>query len=347
MQEAPMINDKTQLKSNSSIFFIMISAVIIALIISTITGRYEISLTNIYQWLYTKLYNVDLGVYTQIDTIILNIRLPRILASMLVGSSLALAGTVFQSIFRNPMVSPCLLGASHGAGFGAAIAILLALNYWVVQLSSFLFGIIAVMLTYTLSHSLSKKRDPLLMLVLSGIVVGSIFTSLISLTKYAADPEDTLPVITFWLMGNLSSVQMQDVAFLLFPIIIGMVPIIIFRNKLNILSFGDEEALSLGINVKKVRLLFIICSTIITAASVSICGIIGWVGLVIPHIARMLVGSNHNKLVPASIFLGALYLMLVDDLSRTLFSVEIPLGILTSLIGAPFFIFLLFQKKRN
>ena len=341
-----MLKKNIEKKTTPLFFPLILATLTLAMIFSMMTGRCEITLSEVLGWLNAKLLDHPLNEYRQIDTILLNIRLPRILASMLVGSSLALAGTVYQSIFRNPMVSPCLLGASHGAGFGAALGILLACSHWMVQLSSFFFGITAVMIAYTLSNALGKRRDSVLMLVLSGIVVGSIFTSLISLTKYAADPEDTLPMITFWLMGSLTAVQMPDVYFLLIPLTIGILPMVLLRNKLNIMAFGDEEALSLGIDVTKVRLLFIICATIITAASVSICGIIGWVGLVIPHITRMLVGSNHNKLVPGAIFLGALYLMLVDDLSRTLFSVEIPLGIVTSLVGGPFFIFLLFRKER-
>lgn len=341
-----MVTPDAETNSTWVLFSLLSVTLLIVLFFSIVTGRYIISPADIWGWVHCRIFSDPMGQYQQIDTIFLNIRLPRICASMLVGSSLALAGAVFQSIFRNPMVSPCLLGAAHGSGFGAAVAILLSLNYWVVQLSSFLFGITAVMITYTLSNALGKKRDSVLMLVLSGIVIGSIFSSLISLTKYVADPEDTLPVITFWLMGSLSSVQMKDVLVLLIPLFVGTVPLVLLRNKLNILAFGDEEALSLGVDVKKARLLFIVCSTIITAASVSICGIIGWVGLVIPHITRMLMGSNHNRLIPGTIFLGAIYLMLVDDLSRSLFSVEIPLGIVTSLIGAPFFIFLLFRKGR-
>ncbi len=330
-----------------SLFYPFMLLVLLAAIFFSIgIGRYGISPSEIWEWFYSTIQADQDSGYAKINTIILNIRLPRILASMFVGASLALAGAVFQGIFRNPMVSPCLLGAAHGAGFGAALAILCSLSYWVVQLNAFLFGLIAVTVCYLLSSALGKRRDSVLMLVLSGIVIGSIFTSLISLTKYAADPEDSLPVITFWLMGSLSQVQMLDVYVLMIPVLIGVIPILLLRNKLNIMAFGDEEALSLGVDVKRMRLIFIICSTIITAASVSVCGIIGWVGLVIPHITRMLVGSNHGRMIPATVLVGALYLVVVDDISRSLFSVEIPLGIVTSLIGAPFFIFLLFRKRR-
>ncbi len=327
--------------------FTMFMIILICLfVISVLIGRYSIKFTDFINLLILKTTNQPVGAYKEINTIVFNVRLPRIMASILIGSSLAVSGTVFQSVFRNPMVSADVLGAANGAGFGAAIGILLSLGFWGVQISSFIFGILAVMITYTLSIALKKNGDPILMLVLAGIVIGSIFSSLISLTKYIADPNDTLPAITFWLMGSLSSIKIGDVLLLIIPVLLGIIPIIIFRNKLNILAFGDEEAQSLGIDVQKVRLLFIICSTIITASSVSLCGMVGWVGLIIPHISRSLVGTNHNVLIPASILTGAIYLMLVDDLSRTLFSVEVPLGIITSLIGAPFFIYLLFQKRR-
>lgn len=328
-----------------SVFLILIIALIVLFGASFFIGRYTIDIHKLLDLFVLKIKNKPFNQYEELNTIIFSIRLPRIFASLLIGSSLAVSGTVFQSIFRNPMVSPDVLGAANGAGFGAAIGILLSVGFWGVQISSFIFGILAVLITYSLSIALAKKGDPVLMLVLAGIVIGSIFSSLISLTKYVADPNETLPTITFWLMGSLTSVKAKEVLLLTIPVSAGLIPLFIFRNKLNIMAFGDEEAQSLGINVKKTRLLFIVCATIITATSVSLCGMVGWVGLIIPHITRALVGTNHKTLIPASILIGAIYLMVVDDLARTLFSVEIPLGIITSLIGAPFFIYLLFQKK--
>jgi len=315
-------------------------------VISILVGRYNIIFSDFIQLMIRKCLKQPVDPYGELNTIVFGIRLPRVLASLFIGSSLAVSGTVFQSIFRNPMVSPDVLGAANGAGFGAAAGILLSFGFWGVQLSSFSFGMLAVMITYALSVALGKNGDPILMLILSGMVIGSIFSSLIALTKYVADPNETLPVITFWLMGSLTSVKMHDVLMLIIPVVTGTVPIMILRNKLNILAFGDEEASSMGVDVKRVRLLLIACATVITAASVSVCGIVGWVGLIIPHITRALVGTNHNVLIPAAALIGAAYLMAVDDLSRTLFSVEIPLGIITSLIGAPFFIYLLFQRRR-
>lgn len=334
------------MKSNKKFFLIFILILVSVFILSVLIGRYHIKFSDFIQLVILKYRKAPIEQYQELNTIIFSIRLPRILASLLIGSSLAVSGTVFQSVFKNPMVSPDVLGAANGAGFGAAAGILFSFSFWGVQFSSFGFGLIAVMITYLLSAALGKNGDPTLMLILTGLVVGSIFSSLIALTKYIADPNDTLPVITFWLMGSLTSVKINDVLLLSIPVLIGTGPILIFRNKLNILAFGDDEARSMGVDVKKMRLLLIVCSTVITAASVSVCGMVGWVGLIIPHITRALVGTNHNVLIPAAVLIGATYLMAVDDLSRTLFSVEIPLGIVTSLIGAPFFLYLLFQRRR-
>lgn len=238
-------------KNRYGIFIILVFILILLFFVSLVIGRYNIKISELFYLLKLKFQNRPLDKYEQLDTIIFNIRLPRILASILIGSSLAVSGTVFQSIFRNPMVSPDVLGAANGAGFGAALGILLSFEFWGIQISSFAFGIFAVLVTYSLSIALSKKGDAVLMLVLAGIVIGSIFSSLISLTKYIADPDGVLPTITFWLMGSLTSVAFSDVLLLIIPISIGTIPLVIFKNKLNIMAFGDEEAQSLGLNVKK------------------------------------------------------------------------------------------------
>ncbi|WP_245570878.1 FecCD family ABC transporter permease [Anaerovorax odorimutans] len=319
---------------------------ILIFIFSLTFGRYFIKISDLINLMAIRLNNKPLGDYEVINTVIFNMRLPRIIAALLIGGALSVSGTVYQSIFKNPMVSPGILGVSNGAGFGAAVGILLSFGSIGVQFTSFIFGICAVMITYLLSSALSKKiGDSILMLILSGMVIGTIFSSLISLTKYVADPDDALPAITFWLMGSLTSITMKDNLIISIPIILGTLPLVMFRNKLNILAFGDEEAQALGENTERVRLLFIICSTLITSAAISVSGIIGWVGLIIPHITRIIIGPNNNLLIPTSIAIGASYLMIVDDVARTICSIEIPLGILTSLIGAPFFLYLLFHKK--
>ncbi len=299
--------------------------------------------------------SLSLGRYTfsgdetmaQLKTIFIDIRLPRILAAFMVGGTLSLTGAAYQGMFRNPMVSPSILGVSAGAGFGAALAILLALgNFW-VQAFSFIFGITAVIAVYIISLSTGKKHDKCLTLILSGMIVATVFTALISILKYVADPYDALPSIVYWLMGGLSDIEMGDLTYIACITIPGLLILSLSGWKLDILSFGDEEAKTMGINVEHLRLLVITIATLMTASAVSISGIIGWVGLLIPHIARMLMGPKNAILLPASFLIGGSFLMIIDDFSRSISSMEIPLGITTSLIGAPFFIFILMKTSKN
>jgi len=271
--------------------------------------------------------------------VIFEIRLPRIMAAMLVGAGLAISGASFQGLFRNPLISPQILGVTSGAGFGAAIAILIWNNSFIIQLSALLFGLFAVAMTYGISKMV--KGTSTLVLVLAGMAVGAFLSALISLTKYVADPYEKLPAIVFWLMGSLSSVSNKDVLMVSLPILIGMIILLLIRWKINILAMGDEEASSLGIDTKRLTAIIVICCTIVTASSVCLSGIIGWVGLIIPHIGRMLVGPDHKALLPACVSIGAFYLLLVDNCARTLIASEIPLGILTAIVGAPFFVYLL------
>ncbi len=316
-------------------------------LLSLLIGRYFISIGQLASLIALKLHHQPLGDYAVIDTIIFNVRLPRILSALIIGGALSLSGTVYQSTFRNPMVSPGILGVANGAGFGAAVGILFSMSYFGIQSMAFLFGLIAVGLTYLISAFKKEDGNSILTLVLAGMVISTIFSSFISLTKYIADPDDKLPAITFWLMGSLASITMKEVLITLIPVVAGSIPLFLMRWKLNILAFGDEEAKSMGVNTSLVRLLIIICSTVITAAAIAISGIVGWVGLIIPHICRMISGPNHNTLVPLSVAVGAVYLLIVDDVARTLASIEIPLGIITSLIGAPFFIYLMYQKRKS
>ena len=231
------------------------------------------------------------------------------------------------------------MGVSSGAGFGAAIAILLSFSMIMIQITAFLFGLIAVVLTYYLSKKF--KGNKILMMVLGGIAIEALFSAFISCIKYLADPDSKLPEIVYWLMGSLSAINSNSILMIIGPTLIGFLILLLISWRINILSMGDDEASSLGINTEKMRLLVILSCTLLTAASVSISGIIGWVGLVIPHAARMIVGPDHRRLLPASISLGATFLLLVDNVCRTATSIEIPLGILTAVIGAPFFIYLL------
>ncbi len=269
------------------------------------------------------------------QTVVFQIRLPRVIAAMLVGGGLALAGASFQGLFRNPLVSPDILGVAAGAGFGAALGILLSGNPWVVQVSAFVFGIVAVAVTYGIGRIYHNSST--LVLVLAGIIVGSLFSALLALTKYVADPYDTLPAIVFWLMGSLSAVSNADIIAVAPPILLGSLCLFLIRWRINLLSVGEEEAQALGLDTKKMTVVLIVASTVVTASAVCISGIVGWVGLVVPHIGRMLVGPDFKKLIPVSAVLGGSFLLIVDDIARTLTATEIPLGILTALIGAPFF----------
>lgn len=340
-------NGSMSFKSKNYIIIILGILALLVFVISFTLGRYGIPLNELLNILLSKFINIDKNWSDTAETVLFSVRLPRVLAAMIIGSALSLSGATYQGLFKNPMVSPDLLGASAGAGFGAAVAILLSLNYIEVQISAFIFGIGAVMLTYIISTMIGRNNNAILVLVLTGMVVSTLFSSFISMIKYVADPNNKLPAITFWLMGGLSSISSNDVLILGIVVFCGALPLYLIRWRLNVLSFGEEEAKALGIDTFKTRILVIVCSTLMTAASVAIGGMIGWVGLIIPHFARLLVGPNYKFLIPASALIGSTYLLIVDDVARSIFSMEIPLGILTSLIGAPFFIFMLLKGKRG
>ncbi len=271
--------------------------------------------------------------------LVTRVRLPRIAAAMLIGANLAVTGATFQGIFRNPLVDSNILGVTSGAGFGAALMLLLVGDALEVQVSSFFFGLIAVMLAYFVSRLYHSA--PLLVLTLVGILIGSFFSSLTSLLKYVADPLDTLPAITYWLMGGLTDVTLDDIPALAAISLLGMVVLWGVRWRLNVLSMGDNEALALGLNPARLKLLIIVCSTLMTAMAVSVGGVIGWVGLVIPHAARTLVGPDHQRLIPATMALGAVFLLLIDTMSRTLLPAEVPLGVFTGVVGVPLLLVIL------
>ena len=314
---------------------------------SFMLGQYPISPSGVIDIIGARLFGYECSQPDMAQTIVWKVRLPRILAALLIGAALSVAGAVYQGLFKNPMVSPDILGASSGAGLGAAIAILLSLPYVFIQVNAFVFGIVAVGIAYFICQRVSRGKDAVLMLVLGGMIVSTLFSSFITLTKYVADPESKLPEITYWLMGGLSTVSLQDVLVLTVPLLIGALPLAVMRWQLNAMAFGDEEASAMGMNVKRLRAIFILCATLLTAASVSVAGMIGWIGLIIPHMARFIVGPNNMVLLPMASLVGASFLLLVDNVARLLFTVEIPLGILTSIIGAPFFFYLLIKRKRG
>jgi iron complex transport system permease protein len=311
--------------------------------LSLFLGRYDLQPLDLLKMIAAQVVPIDRTWSEATETVIVRIRLPRILMAAFVGAGLAISGASFQGLFRNPLVSPDILGVTSGAGFGAALAILFSASELQVQMSAVAFGLLSVLLTYALSRV--YRSTPTLMLVLSGIVVGSIFSALISLAKYVADPNEVLPAITFWLMGSLSSSSMREVITAVPVMLLGMVGLLSVRWRINVLSLGDEEARALGVKTESFKAAVIVFATITTAAAVSVSGIIGWVGLVMPHVARMLVGPDHRRLLPVSLSLGAAYVILIDDIARSAVAGEIPLGILTAIVGAPFFAYLLRRTK--
>ncbi|MBO4317730.1 MAG: iron ABC transporter permease [Mailhella sp.] len=274
--------------------------------------------------------------------IVLSVRLPRIILTLLVGAGLAVSGAAFQGVFQNPLVSPDVLSVSSGAAFGAVLGIMLDTGESALIAMALAMGCLSVFLTYTGAKVQGKVS--VLSLVLSGIIMSALFNALISLMKYVADTETQLPAITYWLLGSFAATTYKHVLIVVLPILLGTAVLLAMGHKINILSLGDEEANSLGIDPYWTRIGIIIAATLVTASCITVTGIIGWVGLVIPHIARLLVGPNHSRLLPASVLLGAMFMTLMDLLARTLLATEIPVGVLTALVGAPFFMFLFHRQ---
>ncbi len=302
-------------------------------------GRYYLTIGESLEVLFRGLVLGKEHVSAQSYSVVINMRLPRILLALLCGSGLAVAGAGLQALFANPLVSPDTLGVASGASFGAALALLLNGDIVIVQLSALTFGIIAVILTYNIGRINGKGTT--IMLVLSGMMVSALFQALVSLIKYVADTENQLPAITYWLMGSLSSATYQNVAIGAVPIVVGCFILFGLRWKMNILSLTEDEAKTLGVNVQKMRGIVIFATTMITASCVSMCGQIGWVGLLIPHMCRMLFGSNNKNVIPATISFGAVFMLVMDTVARAATTSEIPISILTAIIGAPCFMALL------
>ena len=309
---------------------------------SFMLGRYPIEPWTLIRVLASRVIPVTPDWPSQVETVLFNVRLPRVLIAALIGAGLSAAGAAYQGIFKNPMVSPDVLGASSGAGFGAALGLFLSFSYQGVSFLAFVLGLSAVGAVCLISSRV--KYNQTLGLVLAGMMISSLFTAAVSFLKLVADPNNTLPVITYWLMGSLASIRPKDVAFAAPWIIGGIIPIYLLRWKINVLTLGEEEARCIGVNTSAVRLAVVLCATLITSAAVSVSGLIGWVGLVIPHFARMLVGSDYRKMLPASLLLGASFLLVVDNFARLLATSEIPIGILTAFVGAPFFLWLILRE---
>lgn len=301
-------------------------------------GRYPVPLDQVLLALWTGLgFSADIP--NTVERVVLLIRLPRVLEGLIIGGGLALAGAALQGVFRNPLVGPQIIGVSSGAAFGGAVALLLGLGLAGLMTGAFIFGIAALVIVFALSRV--DGRSPVLMLVLAGVVTGAFFSALVSLVTFLADPNDTLPAIVYWLMGSFATASWSKVALVGGVTMVAAALLVAMRFRINILSLGDEDAHALGIAVERTRWTILIAATALVAASVAVAGIIGWVGLVIPHIARMLVGPDHKRLLPAAALIGAGYMVLVDNVARTATASEIPLGVLTAIIGAPMFAWLL------
>jgi iron complex transport system permease protein len=319
-------------------------ALVVLVAAAALIGAYPLSPGDVAQALAGRLAGAPPR--GQIDTVLFEVRLPRVFAAVIVGAALAAAGAAYQSLFRNPLVSPDILGVSTGAGLGAVIGIFLSLPVAGIQLAAFMMGLATVGLVYSIA-SVVHGREPLLVLVLAGVVVGALAGAAISLLKILADPYDQLPAIVFWLLGSLSAIRKAEVWGATPLVVIALVPLVLLRWRINVLSLGDEEAKALGVEAGRLRLIVIAAATLMTASAVAISGVIGWVGLIIPHIARMLVGPSFDRLLPAAMLLGGGYLLLVDTLARTMARIEVPIGILTAVIGAPFFLWLLARGREG
>lgn len=324
----------------SKYFFILLLFIVTILfaVVSLGIGYYKLTISDIINALFFK-ETVDKNVYS----IIYNIRLPRIIASILIGMSLSVSGSAYQGMFKNPLVSPDILGVSSGASAGAALAIVLGKSSVMIQIFAFIGGFIAVGFSYIIS--LKARHSQTLTLVLTGTMIGGLASAFVTILKYVSSASDTLPEITFWLMGSLTSVRFYNIKLSLAPMIIGFCLIFLYRWKLNLLMLSDSEAKSLGINPKKSKFIVILAATLLSASAVCLGGLIGWVGLIIPHITRYLFGANYQYVIPASAILGGLFLLIIDTLARSLFLIEVPLGVMTAFAGTPFFIALILYKN--
>lgn len=331
-------------KGKAAIIAAMAAVFMVVFIFSFTLGRYGVPFPEVVKILVSRFFKIDVTWTAQMENAVMNVRFPRIVLASFVGCCLSAAGASYQGVFQNPMASPDILGASNGAAFGAALAILSGAATAGITGSAFIFSMVAVITVFVIAQKAPGYK--VMNLVLAGIMISSLFSAGTSYIKLVADPSNQLPAITYWLMGSLSGAKYSDM-WMLLPMVAGLAALFLVRWRLNLLSLGDDEAHTLGINTNRLRLIIILASTLITASSVAVSGTIGWVGLVVPHFARKLVGSDYRYLMPASFLCGATFLLIVDDISRNLLAKEIPIGILTAFVGAPFFIYLLCRKDKT
>jgi iron complex transport system permease protein len=319
---------------------IAFAVLVIGVAVAFSVGRFPVTLPELAAALWSRMTGTPSGLSPSVEAVVFSIRGPRVVAALACGAALAIAGAAFQGLFRNPLVSPDILGASSGAALGAVLGIFLSFGIFGIQAAAFAGGLLAVAAVYAVGSTI-RSGDPILTLVLTGVVVGALLGAGVGLIKVLADPYNQLPAMTFWLLGSLSAANARDLVPLIAPVILGAVVLMALRWRMNALSLPEEEARALGLPTGPLRLAIVAAATLVTAASVAAAGIIGWVGLVVPHLARFLVGPDFGRLIPASAMLGGGYLLLIDTLARTAGPVEVPLGILTAVIGTPFFIWLL------
>jgi iron complex transport system permease protein len=318
----------------------------VGVLVAFTVGRYPVTLAELIEVLVSRLGGRDATASPAVENVVLLVRGPRVIAAALVGAALAVAGTAFQGIFRNPLVSPDILGASSGAALGAVLGIYFSLGVIGIEALAFAGGLVAVAAVYVIG-SLLRSSDPILVLVLTGVVVGALLGAGVGLVKYLADPYNQLPAMTFWLLGSLAATTVSDLLPLAGAVAVGTVVLIALRWRLNVMSLPEDEARALGLATGPFRIAIIAAATLVTSASVATSGVVGWVGLVVPHLARALVGPDFPRLVPTAALLGGGYLLFIDTIARTAAPVEIPLGILTAVIGTPFFIWLLAGMQRT
>ncbi len=331
--------------SVSAIMWILTALLLVTLLLSVCLGRYPIGAGEIFYMVMDRLGfgGFDGSFSHQQELAFWNVRMPRLIIAFLVGAALSVAGCTYQTIFQNPMASPDILGASSGAGLGAAVAIYFGFSSWSITAMAFMFSLAAVTLSYILS--LYSKSDRILALVFSGIVIGSLCKAGVSYIKLVADPTNQLPSITYWLMGSIVGAKNSEAAFIIWPMLIGFTPLMLLRWRMNILSLGDAEAKTTGVNAERLRFVSLLAATLLTAAAVSVSGLIGWVGLVIPHMMRRVIGVNLKYLLPASFIFGGSFMVFVDNFSRSVAKTEIPLGIVTAFIGAPIFMYIITRRR--
>ena len=329
-------------RRHTLVALVLVVLLVAGILVSLAIGRYPIGPRELFAALTPHSWGIG-SVTDQMKAILFNVRLPRILLACLVGCCLSAAGASYQGVFRNPMASPDFLGASSGAATGAALGLLLQLPSQVVMLLAFAGGLITIGIVMLIGRVAPGHR--LLRIILAGIMVSSLCNAATSFIKLVADPNNILPEITYWLMGSLAKTKPTDLGLVVIPMVVGLIPLVLLRWQVNLLTLSDDEARTMGVNVPRVRLVVILCATLVTAASVAVSGLIGWVGLVVPHLARRIVGNDYRKLLPVSMLGGAVFLLLVDDVSRNLLVTEIPIGILTAVIGAPFFVWMMTRRN--